>query len=94
VGRGDTLRSHATVTLRIYTRLPDGTSVGPGDTQLTLRYLPGMFLPGVEQGIRGMRVGGLRQLVLPPSLGYAATHGPEIPSKTPLVVVVELLSVL
>ncbi len=50
-------------------------------------------IPGFEQGIVGMRVGGRRELVIPSALGYGTTgSGPVGPNET-LVFVIDLLSV-
>jgi len=50
---------------------------------------------GWEQGIVGMRVGGRRRLVIPPSLGYGA-HGspPAVGPNETLVFVVDLMRVV
>lgn len=34
-------------------------------------------LPGLDQGVRGMRVGGLRKLLIPPELVTPASHCPN-----------------
>jgi len=50
-------------------------------------------VPGFAQGITGMKVGGRREIVIPPALGYgAAGNGPVGPNET-LVFVVDLLAV-
>ncbi len=51
-------------------------------------------VPGFAEGIEGMRVGGRREIVIPPSLGYGATGSPPAvgPNET-LVFVVDLLAV-
>ena len=50
-------------------------------------------VPGFAQGITGMKVGGRREIVIPPALGYGASgNGPVGPNET-LVFVVDLLSV-
>lgn len=51
-------------------------------------------IPGWEQGVTGMRVGGRRELVIPPELGYGARGAPpKIPPNETLVFVVDLLGV-
>jgi peptidylprolyl isomerase len=51
----------------------------------------GMVIPGWEEGVVGMKVGGRRQLVIPPELGYgAAGSPPAIPPNETLVFVVDL----
>ena len=50
-------------------------------------------VPGFSQGIVGMKVGGRREIVIPPALGYgAAGEGPVGPNET-LVFVVDLVSI-
>jgi peptidylprolyl isomerase len=50
-------------------------------------------IPGFAQGIVGMKVGGRRQIVIPPSLGYGSQgSGPVQPNET-LVFVVDLVKV-
>ena len=50
-------------------------------------------IAGWEQGVPGMKVGGRRELMIPPSLGYGSAAQPGIPSNSTLVFDIDLLSV-
>jgi peptidylprolyl isomerase len=51
-------------------------------------------VPGFAQGIVGMKVGGRREIVIPPALGYgAAGYPPAVSANETLVFVVDLISI-
>eukprot|EP01026_Neomeris_dumetosa_P034506 TRINITY_DN27718_c1_g3_i2.p1 TRINITY_DN27718_c1_g3~~TRINITY_DN27718_c1_g3_i2.p1 ORF type:complete len:205 (-),score=33.03 TRINITY_DN27718_c1_g3_i2:119-733(-) len=54
---------------------------------------PGSTLTGLDLGVRGMRVGGRRKLLVPPELAYGDKGIGEVPPNATLEFDVELLSI-
>jgi FKBP-type peptidyl-prolyl cis-trans isomerase len=97
VGKGAEATSGRTVVMHYRGRLADGR---PFDSSYVrgqpIEFVLGkkMVIPGWERGVAGMRVGGRRTLVIPPSLAYgAAGHGPTVPPFATLTFELELVQV-
>ena len=67
------------------------TSVGKAPIHVALGA--GQVIAGWDEGIPGMKVGGTRKLIIPPSLGYGATAYAGIPANSILVFTVQLVSI-
>ncbi len=70
------------------------TSRGEGRTPLVFTLGAGQVIPGFDQGLVGMKVGGVRRLVIPPSLAYGPARNGPIPPNATLVFEVELLEIV
>ena len=95
VGEGDEVKAGAWVSVLYAGCLEDGTkfdsSLDRGEP-IEFPLGGGMVIPGWEQGIRGMRVGGKRKLVIPPELAYGEDGaGDVIPPNAVLVFDVEVV---
>jgi FKBP-type peptidyl-prolyl cis-trans isomerase FkpA len=65
-----------------------------GTPPQTFTLASGSLIGGWVQGIPGMRVGGIRRLVIPPNLAYgSAGRPPDIPGNATLIFEVELVAV-
>jgi len=97
VGTGDVATAGKQVTVHYTGWLTSGTKFDsskdrndPFDFPLGGRRV----IAGWDEGVQGMRVGGVRKLTIPPSLGYGARGaGGVIPPNATLVFEVELLGV-
>ena len=67
------------------------TSIGKTPFSFTLGA--GQVIQGWDQGIVGMKVGGVRKLVIPPSLAYGQTRSGSIPANATLLFEITLLSI-
>lgn len=64
-----------------------------GRTPLTFTLGAGQVIQGWEQGFTGMKAGGKRRLVIPPSLAYGGTRRGPIPPNATLIFEIDLIAV-
>ena len=87
-GNGDCLVMKYQGNLAINGTVFDENYTKPQALQFTLGA--GEVIPGWDKGLAGMKVGGVRRLVIPPSLGYGSTAQGSIPANSTLVFTVTL----
>jgi FKBP-type peptidyl-prolyl cis-trans isomerase len=97
VGTGAVAEAGKSVTVHYTGWLTNGTKFDSSKDHgqpFTFPLGAGRVIKGWDQGVAGMKVGGLRKLTIPPNLGYGA-HGAggDIPPNATLVFEVELLGV-
>jgi FKBP-type peptidyl-prolyl cis-trans isomerase FkpA len=87
VGTGATLANGQMVEMYYAGYLANGTLFDSktSGTGIMFRLGSGAVIRGWDEGLVGMKVGGTRQLVIPPSLGYGATGSGPIPGNAVLV---------
>jgi FKBP-type peptidyl-prolyl cis-trans isomerase len=93
VGTGATVVAGDTVTVRYVGTFLDGRVFDPGTNPITFRVGASQVIPGFEQGMVGMKVGGKRRLTIPSALAYGAAGAGPIPPNTPIRFEVELVSI-
>lgn len=94
VGTGALVSTGQTLSMRYTGYLTNGTQFdGTGSgAPFTFRLGAGQVISGWDQGVAGMRVGGKRQLIITPQLGYGVSGSGPIPGNAILVFTVEVVS--
>lgn len=97
-GSGVAAKAGDTVTVHYAGALTDGTkfdsSVDRGQP-FSFKLGAGQVINGWELGVNGMKVGEIRQLIIPPQFGYGerGTPGGPIPPNATLIFEVQLLKI-
>lgn len=98
VGTGQEVSSGTTVAMLYKGWLTNGTLFDQSRLNEENLLMPFVFeigsgkvIPGWDQGIAGMKVGGKRRLIIPPAVGYGTKGQGTIPPNAVLVFDVELV---
>ena len=88
VGTGKTVASGDSVKVYYQGALSSGQlfdqKLAPGAT-FDFKLGSGYVIPGWDEGLVGMKVGGVRQLIIPPALAYGSSGYLDIPPNAVLV---------
>ncbi len=94
-GSGSEAQVGDTVTVNYTGKFENGTvfDTSVGKQPFSFQLGAGNVIPGWDQGLVGMKVGGKRMLIVPPSLAYGSQDYGPIPANSTLIFEVELVSV-
>ena len=95
VGTGATAVAGDVLTVHYIGTLQNGNvfQSSYGGPPYTFRLGVGAVIPGWDQGVPGMKVGGKRRLIIPPSLAYGSQGQNGIPPNATLQFDVELVAI-
>ena len=92
--KGDTVDVNYTGWLYVNGKRGEKFDSSLGRSPFTVQVGQGRVIKGWDEGLQGMRVGGKRELIIPPDLGYGARGaGGVIPPNATLDFEVELLKI-
>jgi FKBP-type peptidyl-prolyl cis-trans isomerase FkpA len=75
------------------TLIEDSRLTSAANTGVTIPIVSGTVIQGWVEGLPGMNVGGLRRLIIPPSLAYGSNGNGSIPPNAWIVFDVDLLAI-
>lgn len=96
IGTGAEVKAGDTIEVKYVGTLEDGTvfdETKNGPVKFGIGV--GMLIKGWDAGVPGMRVGGVRRLFVPASLGYGAKGAPpKIPPYSALIFTIEVVGIV
>src|ERR1700722_7394288 len=96
IGSGSAVKKGDTVEINYIGTLANGTKFDASADHgglFTTQIGVGQVIKGWDEGIIGMKIGGKRKLVIPPSLGYGDQAVGSIPANSTLIFQVELMGI-
>lgn len=96
IGAGSAVKSGAQVNILYEGTLTDGSTFDKRQNRRSpLSFRVGLreVVPGMDIGLEGMRVGGIREMHIPAAMGYGKKQTGPIPANSDLKFEVELLSI-
>lgn len=94
VGQGNEVKIGQLVSVHYILSLSDGTVIQNSKdfgTPFQFTLGAGEVIPGWEQGFAGMKVGGVRTIVIPPELAYGSNQAGPIPPNSTLIFTIEVI---
>ena len=90
-GSGDPAAAGHEVEVAYTGWLTDGTTFDSGAFSFVLGA--GGVVRGFDEGVTGMRVGGIRRIIIPPALGYGSQGSGPVPPDSIMIFRIEVLSI-
>lgn len=82
-----------TVTIKYVGSLPNGRVFETVDKPFTFKIGAEKALSAIDEGVKGMKVGGKRRIIAPPMVAYGQLGNPNVPALSVVVFDVELVSI-
>lgn len=93
-GTGEEAKARSTITIHYHGTLTSGKVFDSTRGDQPATFPLNRLIQAWQEGIPGMKIGGIRRLTVPPELGYGqAGAGDDIPPNSTLVFSIELVKV-
>ena len=90
-GTGDPAAAGQEVEVSYAGWLTDGTEFDRGEFSFILGAR--RVVAGFDEGVTGMKVGGIRRIIIPPALGYGSQGSGPVPPNAIMIFRIEVLSI-